>query len=185
VGGLGSTEGGTAGALAWSAGEASGSPQAFGILNGRAVLLANGRSVAWVDAGAANNNLDIRVNRRPGIWGSGLDTGISFRVTDAANYFFAYTSESADPSARMLDVGYFVGGQRVDLAAGLKTPAQWTTLRVVTKASGLIEVYADDSKLYSAQNALMSSGAGAGLYNNAAGLGLTNRWDNFTVFSVP
>jgi hypothetical protein len=185
VGGLGSTEGGSAGTLVWRNAVPSGSPQPFGILNGRAVLLADNTAVTWVDAGAANNNLDIRVNRRPLVWGSGLDTGISFRVTDAENYFFAYTSESVDPAARALTVGYFSGGQRTDLVTEVEMPATWKTLRVVTTAAGLIEVYADDSKLYSMRNVFMSSSTGAGLYNSGPGLGLTNRWDNFTVFGVP
>jgi hypothetical protein len=182
VGGLGSTESGTAGALNWRTGAASGTPQPFGILNGRGVFLGVGRAITWIDAGTGNNNLDIRVDRRPRAWGSGQDTGISFRVLDAENYFFAYTVESADPSLRTLRVGYVAGGQRTDLTNGVTTPESWTTLRVVTSAAGLLEVYADGSKIFSAQNTSMASATGAGLYGDGPGLGLSNRWENFTVF---
>lgn len=185
AGGLGSTEGGSAGALVWHTTGASGTPQPFGILNGRGVLLADRTAVTWVDAGAVNNNLDIRVERHARYWGTGHDTGLSFRVVDADNYFFAYTSESEDPSVETLAVGYVAGGQRTDLTTGVKMPITWTTLRVVTTAGGLVEVYADGSKIYTTQNPFMSSAIGAGLYNNGPGLALTNRWDNFTVFNLP
>jgi hypothetical protein len=32
---------------------------------------------------------------------------------------------------------------------------------------------------------VLSNATGAGLYNNAPSLGLTNRWDNFTVYAAP
>jgi len=63
-------------------------------------------------------------------------------------------------------------------------PGTWTTLRVVTGAAGALRVYADNTLLYSSTIALMSNANGAGLYNNGPGLGLTNRWDNFTVFAA-
>jgi hypothetical protein len=50
---------------------------------------------------------------------------------------------------------------------------------------GQIKVYADATLVYSTTSNLLSGGMGAGLYNNAAGLGLVNRWDNFTVYDVP
>jgi hypothetical protein len=185
-GGLGSTEGGTAGALDWRTNVANGAPQPFGILNGRAVLLANSRSLAWVDAGPNFDNFDVRVARRNGAAEVGRDTGLSFRVADSANYFFAYTSEGADPSApRLLTIGYFSNDQRTTLVTGLAMPAAWATLRVVTNAAGLLEVYADDSRVYTAQNSLMSTATGAGLYNNGPGLALSNRWDNFSLFATP
>ena len=184
LGGLGSTEGGTVGALAWRTGVAADAPQPFGILNGRAVLLANARSLTWVDVGGAYDNFDVRVARHPGNAESGRDTGLSFRVLDADNYFFAYTTEGADPAVRLLTIGYYVNGQRTTLASGLAVPAGWTTLRAVTNASGLVEVYADNARLYTAQNSLMSTATGAGLYNNGPGLALANRWDNFTIFAT-
>jgi hypothetical protein len=185
AGGLGSTEGGTKGVLAWRTNVEGQGPQPFGILNGRAVLLANSRSLAWVDAGAGFDNFDVSVVRRNGAFESGRDTGLSFRVVDSNNYFFAYTTEGADPSARLLTVGYYSNGQRTTLASGLATPANWTTLRVKTNAAGLLEVYAEGTKVYSAQTSLMSTATGAGLYNNGPGLALANRWDNFTVLATP
>jgi hypothetical protein len=185
-GGLGSTEGGTAGAIQWRTNVATGAPQPFGILNGRAVLLANSRSLAWVDVGSNFDNFDVRVARKNGLVETGRDTGLSFRIADSSNYFFAYTSEGADPSAaRLLTVGYFSNNQRTTLATGLAMPATWTTLRAVTNAAGLLEVYADGTRVYTTQNSFMSTAAGAGLYNNGPGLALSNRWDNFTLFATP
>jgi hypothetical protein len=186
LGGLDTTEGGTAGKRAWQTNQAPGQPQPFGILNGRAVLLANARAITWVSAPAANTDLDIQVDRHAGLWGTGRNTGISFRVTDANNYFFAYTKDNADPSQpQLLTVGNYLDGARTDLATGISVPAIWTTLRVVTTAAGTIKVYADNTLLYSLTNNSLANGVGAGLYNDAAGLALTNRWDNFSVFVGP
>ena len=185
AGGLGSTEGGTGPTRVWRTNAEGEGAQPFGILNGRAVLLADSRSLAWVEVGAGFDDFDVRVARRNGAHESGLDTGLCFRVADSANYFFAYTTEGASPSARLLTVGYYSNGQRTTLASGLATPAVWTTLRVRTNAAGLIEVYAENTKVYSAQNSLMSTATGAGLYNDGPGLALANRWDNFTLFATP
>jgi hypothetical protein len=186
-GGLGSTEGGTAGAQVWQTGQAASSPQPFGILNGRAVLLKDDTSLAWINTGAPGGNLDIRVDRHPGSWGaSGVNTGVSFRVVDADNYFFAYTSDSDDPAKpKMLSVGYYLNGQRTDLAAKVTMPGSWLTLRVVTKVDGSISLYAGTTLVYSTGSNVLPGATGAGLYNNAKGMALTNRWDNFTVYDVP
>jgi len=82
-------------------------------------------------------------------------------------------------------VGNYLGGARTDLATGITLPASWTTLRVMTTEAGAISVYADNTLLYSSTNNSLASSTGAGLYNNAAGLALTNRWDNFRIFGVP
>jgi hypothetical protein len=186
MGGLGATEGGTAGTRSWQTNEAAGQPQPFGILNGRAVLLANAQAITWMNAPVADADLDIRVDRHAGVWGAGHNTGISFRVADSSNYFFAYTGDNADPSQpEILTVGNYLGGVRTDLASNISLPASWTTLRVVTTEGGAISVYADNTLLYSTTNSSLAGSVGAGLYNNAAGLALTNRWDNFRVFSVP
>ncbi len=184
-GGLGSTEGGTAGAQAWQSGLDSSQQQLFGILNGRAVPLANSPAVTWVNTGSVSGNLDVRVNRRAGTWGSGLDTGLSFRVVDAGNFFFAYTTGAGTgSSARALTVGYFVGGVRTELVTGIQIPA-YTSLRVVTGSDGEIRVYADSTLLYSTSSDLMANAPGAGLFSDSAASGLLKRWDNFTVFDVP
>jgi Concanavalin A-like lectin/glucanases superfamily len=187
AGGLGSTEGGSAGPLAWHTGVASTSPQPFGILNGRAVLLANSAAVAWVEAGS--RDLGVSVERRPKQWGSGQNTGLSFRVADASDYFFAYTSEGVSQTdPKTLTVGYYLGGARTDLVTGLSLPtpqSPWITLRVVTRSDGTILVYVDGTLVYSNASGVLSNATGAGLYNNAPGLGLTNRWDNFTISAAP
>ena len=185
-GGLGTTEGGAAGTRVWQTNQTAGGPQPFGILNSMAVLLGSDAALAWVDSGSATGNVDVRIDRRPGRWRRGQHTGLSFRVADAGNFFFAYTTDSGgSPNSQILKVGYKQDGQRVDLANGIAMPGNWTTLRVVTNAAGALHVYVDDNLFYSTNTPLLATATGAGLYNNAPGLGLVNRWDNFTVFNAP
>jgi len=182
-GGLGATESGSAGIQTWQSNQPSTALQAFGILNARAVLLGNTTAVAWVGTGSATGNLDVRVSRYKGRWGSGIHTGLSFRVVDANNFFFAYTDDVVgDPTKKTVRIGYYLAGQRVNLANGEALPADWTTLRVFTKNSGDIEVYVDGTPLYSTNNPLLADATGAGLFSNSPGKGLVNRWDNFTVY---
>lgn len=184
-GGLALTEGGSLGPQAWETGVDAASRQPFGILNGRAVLLANDTQVAWVSRGTDNGNQDVRVDRHPGTWGSGLDTGLSFRVSDNRNYFFAYTSEgNTATNPKKLTVGYYQDGVRTNLVAGVDMPASWTTLRVVSTTNGSIKIYANATLVSSTASNLMLGATGAGLYNNSPGLGLVNRWDNFTVYEL-
>lgn len=186
TGGLGLTEGGTAGSQVWRTSIATSGLKPFGILNGVGVMLADSSHVTWVETGTVTGGLDIRVDRRPGTWGSGLDTGLSFRVMDESRYFFAYTNESERATrSRTLTVGYYLNGQRTTLVSGLSMPDNWITLRVVTTQAGTINVYADASLIYSVTNSLMATASGAGLYNNSPGLGLVNRWDNFAVYDAP
>jgi hypothetical protein len=168
AGGLGGVE---VGDQAWQY-SPEGARKPFGILSGRAVILADARAVAWLDAKASD--LSISVDRFNGAAGAGVDTGLCFRVADSDNYFFAYTGGGK------LFVGYYSQGARHDIASR-DLPGDWKTLRVVTRAGGEIEVYAADSLVYSGTNPTFSSATGAGLYNDGAGLGLVNRWDNFTV----
>jgi hypothetical protein len=166
----------------------AGGLQPFGILSGHAVLLADSPAVAWVSTGASAGNLDVRVNRTLGHYGSGDNTGLSFRVTDKNNFFFAYTSDDeGDPAKpKKLTLGYYQSGARIVLASGINMPSgKWTILRVVTTQAGGITVYADNAQVYSTTSTVFASATGAGLFNNAAGLSLTNRWDNFTVFNAP
>jgi hypothetical protein len=106
-------------------------------------------------------------------------------VLDAENFFFAYTSDDGVTSGQTLKVGYYQNGNPVDLQAGAPMPSNWTTLRVVTSNIGDLKVYADGTLVYSTTNLLLAKATGAGLYNNSSGLGLVNRWDNFTVFNAP
>jgi hypothetical protein len=183
-GGLGSTEGGSAGPQNWQVGQDSLQRKPFGILNGLVVLLGNDTSLARVPTGSANGNLNVRIDRRPGTWGSGISTGLSFRVASDQSYFFAYTNGDAF-DRQTLTVGYYLDGLRTNLAAGLIMPSDWTTISVVTKNSGVINVFADSTLVYSTNSPILASATGAGMYNNGAGLGLRNRWDNFVVFDVP
>ena len=185
-GGLSSTESGSAGIQLWQTNQAPATPQPFGILNSRAVLLANSRAMAWVPTGSVTGGVDVRVDRHAGIWGSGVHTGLSFRVVDANNFFFAYTADSGGtPNNKIVRVGYYLSGQRVDLTTGVAVPSSWTTLRVVTTHSGDLNVYVDSALVYSSNNPLLAAATGAGLYSDSLGMGLVNRWDNFTVFPAP
>lgn len=184
-GGLGSTESGSAGSQVWQMKADADQLQPFGILNGRAVLLGDDTSVSWVNTGSSSGNLDVRASRVRGRWGSGIDTGLSFRVVDQANYFFAYTSDSvASPGNQFLNVGNFVNGSRSMIASGLLIPSSWTTLRVVTRANGSLQVFIDATLVYSTNIAALASANKAGLFNNSGGLALVNRWDNFMVFDA-
>jgi hypothetical protein len=186
-GGLASTEGGSAGPLIWQTNEIRTGRKPFGILNGRAVVLANERAVAWVQAGSSSGRLNVEASRKPGSWGSGYDTGLAFRVIDARNFFFAFTTggENDPASARKLTVGYYADGVRRDLATNVSLPTDWTVLGVRTNANGQINVFADGEIVYSAVIFLMSNATGAGLYSDGPGLGLLNRWDDFIVYNSP
>jgi hypothetical protein len=184
LGGLGSTGAGTAGPLTWQTPEGPTDRKPFGILNGVGVLLGNNTAVTWVNPGSQTGRLDIRVSRKPGRWGSGTNTGLSFRVMDASNYFFAYTSDSVpSPGNQFVTLGYYSGGSR-NVIAGVLAPPDWATLRVVTGSDGLIQVFTDSTLLYSTTSAILANAAGAGLFNNGPGLGLVNRWENFTIFRI-
>ena len=180
-GGLGSTENGSFGPIAWQTDRNPATQQPFGILNGVAVLLGNDVALNWVPLN--QTDIDVRVGRHKGLYGSGTNTGLSFRVVDRLNYFFAYTSDGA--SGQTLTIGYFQNGQRMIVADGISLPVGWSALRVITRVAGAIEIYADGTLLYSGVNTLFANATGAGLYNNGAGLGLVNRWDNFTVYPAP
>jgi hypothetical protein len=185
-GGLGETEGGRQGHQRWRALQTSGRER-FGILNGRAVVLANEAALAWVPTGSGTGNVDIQVQRRVGEWGSGYDTGLAFRVVDEENFFFAYTSGGEDDPAdvRKLTIGYYLGGVRTELVKDLSVPGYWTQLEVISHNDGLIKVMTDQGFVYSINSSILANATGAGLFNNSPGLGLLNRWDNFTVYDAP
>lgn len=184
-GGLGATEGGAAGTKLWQTSVLS-EKQPYGILNGRAVMLGNSTYISWIPTGSSSATLDIRVDRHPGGAGSGDDTGLCFRVVGGGNFFFAYSSPGSNPSGpRSLTVGYYLNGQRVILATGVTLPNIWTTLQVVTRSSGELTVYAGGIQVYTTSSNILPTATGAGLYNNSAGQGLVNRWDNFTVYDAP
>ncbi len=187
AGGLGQTESGATGRLPWQSAPAMPQGSPFGILNERAVVLANRRALAWVTLPPASLSIghDLRVRRRTLTRAAGLDTGIAFRVADADNYYFAYTTGGDfNPQTRTLNVGYYLNGQRTELAAGLPIAGRWTELRVVTTPDGAIRVYADSALVYSTTHGLFAGATGAGLYNHGPGLGLTNRWDDFAAYEA-
>jgi hypothetical protein len=152
------------------------------------VLLEDEPTVAWVTTGATVANLEVRVDRTAGAFGSGVNTGLCFRVSDKNNFFFAYThdDENGASNLRTLSVGYYLAGIKTVIAKGITFPSDsWRTLRAVTTEAGGINIYADNLLVYSTNSPINTFATGAGLYNDASGMGLTNRWDNFTVFDVP
>jgi hypothetical protein len=154
----------------------------FGILNGVAVVLADSGALTWIDPKSIDANLQVRVERKPGRAGSGVSTGLSFRVKDRSNYFFAYTS--GNPATQTLNVGYYFQGFRTMIASQLPLPVNWTSLSVVTLSSGSLKVFADSTLVFSGAELVLSHEAKAGLYSNDRGMALVNRWDNFCVFNV-
>lgn len=185
VGGLEATEGGTAGRQKWQYSRTDTGLLPFGILNGRAVVLTNAASATWVSTGQGPADLDVRVNRHPGQYAgsTGISTGLVFRFRDRDNFFYAYTTgESA--STQTLTVGYINGAATGILVDSAPMPGSWTTLRVVTLASGSIEIYADSTLLHSATSSLLATEKNAGLWNFRNGQGLASRWDNFTVYDA-
>ena len=184
-GGLGSTEAGSAGVRSWQMEQNQDQQKPFGILNGLGVVLADAAAVSWVNTGSTSGNLDVRVDRKTGNRGSGVSTGLSFRVRDHSSYFFAFTGTNGDlPGPQTLTVGYYLDGFKTTLVSGASIPEPFTTLRVVTRATGTIQVFVDSILVYSTTQLVLSRETNAGLYSNARGMGLVNRWDNFRVFDA-
>lgn len=182
-GGLAMTE---TGASTWRSNIDPSQPQPFGILTGHAVLLVDAMALAWVPVPTATGDLDVSVTRTRGGFGSGSHTGLSFRVTDKNNFFFAFTSDDqVNPAGpKKLTIGYYQSGLRTIIAAGLTMPPDWTKLRAVTKGSGAISIYADGVLVYSTTQSFGALATGAGLFNCCPAMGLQNRWDNFTVLDA-
>jgi len=179
VGGLGSTEGGALGSVAWQSNPTIQGRKPFGILNGRAVPLADNFSVAWVQP-ATGSALLVQSDRQNATYGSGVDTSVAFRVQDADNFWFAYTHDSG----AKLSLGYYQAGIRTDVA-NYNMPTAWTTLKVSTSPTdGGINIVANSFDIASLTNPTMKSNQGCGIFNNGAGLGLSNRWDNFTISEI-
>jgi hypothetical protein len=190
-GGIGSTE---TGSRTWQSNVNPAQPQPFGILNGHVVPLADSMALAWVTPAAGSGNLDVRVNRTFGKWGTGRNTGLCFRVIDKDNFFFAYTANNPADLAgpKLVTVGYVQAGIPTILASGLAIPTDsanppdiWRTLRVVTLESGAITIYASSKLVYSTSNSFAATATGAGLFNCCAAMGIENRWDYFAVFDAP
>src|SRR2546429_3384221 len=179
AGGLGSTEGGALGPVAWQSSQTTQGRKPFGILNGRAVPLSDNFSVAWVQP-ATGSALLVQSDRQNATYGSGVDTSVAFRVQDADNFWFVYTHDSG----AKLSLGYYQAGIRTDVAS-YNMPTAWTTLKVFTRPTdGGINIVANSFDIASLTNPTMKSNQGCGIFNNGAGLGLSNRWDNFTITEV-
>ncbi|HEY6806862.1 MAG TPA: LamG-like jellyroll fold domain-containing protein [Pyrinomonadaceae bacterium] len=185
-GGLGSTESGSAGPQIWQMDQNANQQKPFGILNGVGVILADAPAVSWVTTNSAKGDLDVRTSRKVGGWGSGVSTGLSFRVKDHDNYFFAYTSPKVGfPQIQLLTVGYYFEGFRTTLVSNLDIPQNWTDLRVVTRENGRIQIFLGAQNVYSTTELILSKETKAGLYSNERGMALVNRWDNFGVYPAP
>lgn len=126
----------------------------------------------------------MSVDRRPSVWGSGLNTGLAFRVRDDKNFCFAYTSGDSATS-NQLTVRCYNNGSRNVLVSAVPMPSfVWTRLHVRTDTGGGINVYADEQSVATTSTSWLANETGAGLYNDAYGMALTNRWDNFMVLDT-
>jgi hypothetical protein len=195
VGGLGSTESGSLGALAWVE---RGSPttKRFGILNEKAVVLANfdgtySTTGYWAKVACGTANMDVRVSRNPGTYGSGISTGIVFRVVDDSNWCFAFTGGSLSTN-QVLYAGEVVAGVVTYWVNGtVNLPSSWTVLRVTTLSTGAVVIYADATSLDSRTDTTNATGQGAGIMNapvfeaGAYRGTLAMRYKNFTVLPFP
>ena len=84
-----------------------------------------------------------------------------------------------------MTIGYYQAGTQTILVNGIVVPSDsWTVLRAVTTTSGSISIYADALLIYSGNNSFVANATGAGLFNFGPGMGLENRWDNFTVLDA-
>jgi hypothetical protein len=196
-GGLGSTESGSLGALPWIE---RGSPGAtsnkkFGILNEKGVVLSNfdvystEGYFAKVSCGTAN--VDIRVSRNPGTYGTGISTGIVFRVIDDSNWCFAFTGGTLSTN-QVLYAGEVVAGVVTYWVNGsVSLPASWTVLRVTTLTTGAAQIFADATSLDSRTDTTNAAGQGHGIMfapiiEGSAYRGtLAWRYLNFTVLPFP
>ncbi len=185
---LGSTESGSLGPRAWqynapvvSDGKGDGAFR-WGVFKGRAVALGGpGFQVAFVDAATANQ--DVRVDRRgyPAAYSDGR-TGLSFRVQDGDNFWYA-ASDGTRPDQQTIRWGYYQAKTRVSLSSAA-APATWTTLRAVANGT-TITIYCDATQIATLSNSQFASATKAGLFMDDFGNGHSGvaRFDNFTVLS--
>lgn len=202
--GIGSTEGGTRGPLAWHE-TLLGYPYfgyPLGILNEQFVYtgpVANGvGAISWVDALVANQ--DIRVSRKTTItFNCGVSTSILFRYQDDNNYWYAFTHGTsgniAGQTSQKLFVGKVVAGVTTQLHRNVACPAtSWEVLRVTTKSDGSYAVFCDATSVVSGSDAQHAAQTKSGIiamgdpqaYGVGCGTyGLTHRWRNFTILPNP
>jgi hypothetical protein len=199
--GLGSTEGGTRGPLAWdgSADPSDPSAKALGILNGVVVITNNVGASAFLDAG--QTDVDIRVDRlpQPDAGNAGKHTSIAFSYNAArtegceavvADSSADQFSPSTTPALRL---ACKTGGVETVLANYVALPSTtWTTLRVVRRSDGSIRVYVGNGASESFSEVGSGWTSATGIANTHVGFvvrtlssGLQFRADNFQVRPAP
>lgn len=140
---LGSTEGGSLGVLPWSVGipstQTATQTAPFGILGGKAVYLELPPGSAWVETGSATQ--DIRATREAPANGTDGHCGVSFRQTDASNYWAAFAWNFL--LTKRIYLGYVSGGTWTQVDMQNQPNTTWTKLRV-TASGTTIRVYVDD-----------------------------------------
>jgi hypothetical protein len=179
---LGSTEAGTLGPLVWQSGglgSFGGATSRWGSHSGRAVFLDSVPGVAWIEGGTSD--AAVSVDRRIGSYNSGYRwTGVSFRVVDRNNLWFAWLGASG------LMVGKVVGGTFVwQQTVPWPSPAldSCPTVKVRAVASS-IEVYGCSTLLASISDATHQTATKWGVvhYGNSSRVPQSIvRYDNFTL----
>ncbi len=187
---LGSTEGGSRGALAWTQFVLSTSgtgllPSRWGIFNGRAVCFEPYQpSGAVVDNVAAD--MDVRVTRRKGTWGSG-ETGLVFRYIDNQNWWSIYYTNRPDSgNDGIFFYGYWEAGSwtRVGYVI-VAADVAWSVLRV-TVVGDTITFYTDSTQRATFSNSKFSGATKVGIGTASdvfpSSQSSLARWDDFTVY---
>ncbi len=131
---LGSTEGGSLGAMAWQQGVSGGVlPVHWGILGGYAVVIdpTPSYTLAWVSNNAAD--MTAKIDNRLTTWG-GPQTGIAFRVQDANNFWFC-NIWSDYASGTQVRLGHVIAGAYATISLGGVTRAQHTLSAQATGTS--------------------------------------------------
>jgi len=191
--GLGSTEGGSLGPLAYSTGSNYNGASAtafWGILHGAAVNCtpsgSTGYSTAWVNIGATD--MDVRVSRKTGSNGVGARTGLCARLVDNLNYWLIAAGNISNTATAQTIYVYScaAGTYTLQNSGGTAAPASnWVVLRAVFSGTTLT-VYCDATQVLQLTGISGPNGTNAGLAsfnaNGNTGVSGLDRWQNFTVF---
>jgi hypothetical protein len=179
---LGTTEAGSLGVKTWQ----YEFPDSWGILGGKAVPTRITSSLAWVPSVAYNQ--DVRVTRTIGGANTG-GTGISFRVKDRLNHWFAYVN----PTTHNVTVYSYTAGVLSAAHTFTTGSTTWTILRIVASGTTITPQVSvngstwivDPSPITDGVSDSTWTGAGitTGYHWTSSLISSLERCDDFTVFA--